>query len=166
MDRSQKEDLVQSLKASLSDAAVVIVTQQVGLTVSEVTDLRRNAREVGASYKVVKNNLARLAVEGTKFEGLSQYLSGPTALAFSQDPVAAAKAVVKYADSNEKVKVIGGIMGGNVLSSAAVNALAKLPSLDVLRSQLIGLLSMPATNIARILVEPGSRVARVLNARA
>ena len=166
MDRSQKEDLVQSLKVSLSDAAVVIVTQQVGLTVSEVTDLRRNVREVGASYKVVKNNLARLAVKGTHFENLSQYLVGPTALAFSQDPVAAAKAVVKYADSNEKVKVIGGMMGENVLSSSAVNALAKLPSLDVLRSQLIGLLSTPATNIARILVEPGTRVARVLNARA
>lgn len=165
VDRSQKEELVQSLKAVLQQASVVVVTQQTGLTVSEVTELRRNVGALGAGYKVVKNNLARLALQGTVYEALSQYFTGPTAIAYSTDPVAAARAVVKYADANVKLTVVGGMLGGKLLNAVAVDALAKLPSLDELRGRLIGLVSAPATKIVRTLVEPGSRVARVLSAR-
>lgn len=166
MDRSQKEALVSELKEALSQASCVVVTKQVGLTVGEVTALRRNVRQSGAGYRVVKNNLARLAIAGTSFEGLEPYLVGPTALTLSQDPVAAAKAVAKFSETNDKLSVVGGMLGDKVLDASAVVALSKLPSLDELRARLVGVILAPASKVARLLVEPGSRVARVLAARS
>ena len=166
MDRSQKEALVQDLKTALEQATCVVVTKQVGLTVGEVTALRRSVRQAGAGYRVVKNNLARLAFAGTVFEALDPYLVGPTAITISLDPVAAAKAVSKFSETNDKLTVVGGMLSGNILDASAVNALAKLPSLDELRARLVGTILAPAAKIARLLVEPGSRIARVLAARS
>ena len=166
MDRSQKEALVTSLHDALSGTALVVVTHQTGLTVAEVTDLRRQMRAAGASFKVAKNRLARIALTGTKFELLSALLTGPTALAYSEDPVAAAKVAVEFANKNDKLKIVGGSLGELQLDAAGVKALATLPSLDQLRGKLLGLLQTPATRIASVLQAPGGQVARVLGAYA
>ena len=166
MDRSQKEALVSSLQEQLSDIVCVVVTKQTGMTVAEVTDLRRRMRASGASFKVTKNRLARIALTGTKFEGLSPLFIGPTAIAYSRDPVAAAKVAVEFANKNDKLTIIGGGLGEQRLDVAGVKALATLPSLDQLRAKLLGMLQTPATRIASVLQAPGSQVARVLGAYA
>ncbi len=165
MDRSQKEGLVSQMRDVLLQAGVVVVTRQVGLTVAEVTNLRRSMRESQAEFKVLKNTLAQIAVKDTQLEGITEMLQGPTALAYSIDPIAAAKAAVKFANDNDKLKVVGGYMNGQVLSESAVKALATLPSLDELRSKLVAVIQAPATKLAILLKEPGTRVARVLAAK-
>lgn len=164
MDRSEKEKLVSSLREGLSEASLVVVTQQSGLTVAEVSDLRSQVREAGAQYKVAKNTLARLAIQGTQTEGLSDLLSGPTALAFSKDPVAAAKVTLKFAKNNDKLKVIGGVLDGILLSQKEVEALSKLPSLDELRAKILGVITTPATRIAGVVQAPAGQLARVFSA--
>lgn len=164
MNRSEKETLVSTLRTAIEGSNLVVVTRQSGLTVAEVTALRHKMREAGADYKVVKNTLARLVVKGTKYEGLSHLLRGPTALAFSIDPVVAAKVAAEFADKSEKLEVVGGGLGDKVLDGSAIQALAKLPSLDTLRSQLVGLLQAPATKIARVAKEPAGQIARVVAA--
>jgi large subunit ribosomal protein L10 len=144
----------------------VVVTRQVGLTVAEVDDLRNRTRAAGARYKVTKNRLARLALKGTQYEDLDGVFTGPTAVATSLDPVAAAKVVVEFANKNEKLTIVAGSIGGKMLDVEQVKALAKLPSLDELRGKLIGLLQAPAGKIARLLQTPGGQLARVLAARA
>lgn len=166
MDRSRKEELVAELNGTFADAALVVVTQQSGMTVAESTDLRRRMREAGASYKVTKNRLAKRALEGTTYEQITSLFEGPTAIAYSTDPVAAAKVVVNYAKTNEKIVVIGGAMGATVLDEAGVKALASLPSLDELRGMLIGLLNAPATKVAVVLQAPAGQLARVMGAYA
>jgi large subunit ribosomal protein L10 len=166
VDRSQKEQLVASLKQVFEETTLVVVTHQVGLSVAEMTDLRRRMRDAGASYKVTKNRLARLALEGTKCNGIADLFKGPTAIAYSSDPVAAAKVAVGFAKSNEKLLVLGGVMGHQTLDSDAVKALAELPSLDELRASLVGLLGTPATRVAQVLQAPAGQVARVINAYA
>lgn len=164
MDRSEKEQLVSSLRQGLAESSLVIVTQQKGLTVAEVSDLRRKMREVDAQYKVAKNTLARLAVVGTQNEGIDSMLSGPTALAYSKDPVAAAKVTIKFANSNEKLKIVGGALNGRLLNSQEIDALSKLPSMDELRAKMIAIISTPATRIAGILQAPAGQLARVFSA--
>lgn len=166
MDRSQKAKLVEELKQSLNEAEVVIVTRQSGLTVAQSSDLRRKVRAVGASYKVAKNRLAQRALQGTKYEGLGALLKGPTALAFATDPVATAKVVVGFANSNDKLVVLGGAMGTSPLSSDSVKQLATLPSLDELRAKIIGMLNTPATRVATVVQAPAGQLARVFNAYA
>lgn len=166
MDRSEKQELISSLHETLKTVELVVITRQSGLTVAEVTNLRRQMRQAGAGYKVTKNRLARRALDGTKFEGLKDMFTGPTAIAFSKDPIAAAKVAVTYANSNEKLKIVGGAMGSQVLDPQGVKALATLPSLDELRSKIIGILSTPAQRIAAVLQAPGSQLARVLKAYA
>lgn len=166
MDRSGKQKLVSELQEMLSDAQLVVVTNQSGLTVAEVTDLRRKMRAAGAGFKVAKNRLAQLALKGTKYEGLDKLLKGPTGIAFSTDPIAAAKVAVTYANSNDKLTIMGGSMGTEVLDPARVKALATLPSLDELRSKLIALLQTPATRIATVVQAPASQLARVFGAYA
>ena len=166
MNRSEKEGQVEQLRNYIDAASLVVVTRQVGLTVEEVTNLRCRMREAGAEYKVFKNTLADIAVKGTKAEGIADMLKGPTALALSKDPLAAAKAAVTYANSNNKLQVIGGTLDGKILSAAEVKALATLPSLDELRAKLLGLLVAPATKIAVLLKEPASMLARVTLARS
>lgn len=166
MDRTQKEKMIGSLHETFKSAGLVVVTKQVGLTVAEMSDLRRQMRQASAGFKVAKNRLARRALEGTRYQHLSPLLKGPTALAYSHDPVAAAKVAVEFAGKNDKLTVIGGGLGERSLDPAAVKALATLPSLDQLRGKLVGLLVAPATRIAGVLQAPAGQLARVVNARA
>ncbi len=166
MDRAQKQQLTASLHQDLSDTVCVVVTHQTGLSVAEVTQLRRQMRSAGASYRVTKNRLVRRALEGTPFAELAPLFTGPTAIAFSQDPVAAAKAAVEYANRNAKLTIVGGGLSGQPLDQAGIRALAILPSLDELRSKIIGLLNAPASKLAVLLQTPGGQIARVLAAHA
>ena len=151
MDRSNKEKLVAALNASLSDTTCFVITHQRGMTVAEVTQLRGQMRAAGASFKVTKNRLARLALKGTKFEQLSALFTGPTAIAYSRDPVAAAKIAVEFAGKNDKLAIVGGALDRQQLDAAGVKALATMPSLDELRGKLIGLVQAPAAQLARVL---------------
>lgn len=164
MDRSGKEQLVSSLRQDLAESSLVIVAQQTGLTVAQASDLRRQMREAGAYYKVAKNTLARLAIAGTEKEQMNSFLSGPTALAYSKDPVAAAKVTIKFANTNDKFKVIGGCLDGRILNAKDVETLSKLPSMDQLRAKIIGIISTPATRIAGVLQAPAGQLARVFSA--
>lgn len=166
MDRARKEELVTELTQSFGDAALVVVTQQSGMTVAESTDLRARMREAGAGYKVTKNRLAKLALAGTTYEQISDLFNGPTAIAFSADPVSAARVAVNYSKENDKLVVIGGAMGDTLLDENAVKALASLPSLDELRGKLVGMLNTPATRVAGVLQAPAGQLARVLGAYA
>ena len=164
MDRTEKEEVVASLKQTFEDSEIVVVTHYSGLTVADMTDLRGRMREAGASFKVTKNRLTRLALQGTKFEDLSDLMLGPTALAYSTDPVAAAKIAVNYSKDNEKLVILGGVFNGQSLDVDGVNTLAKLPSLDELRGKLVGMIQTPATRIAGVLQAPAGQVARVIGA--
>jgi len=166
MDRSQKAESVASLNAVFSQAGVVVVTRNLGLTVAQSTELRTKIREAGATYKVAKNRLAKLAIQDTDYVGIGDFLTGPTALASSEDPVAAAKAVVEFAKANDKIEIVGGSMGTQVLTPEGVKALASMPSLDQLRSTLIGLVQAPATKIAQLSTAPAAKLARVFGAYA
>ena len=166
MERNQKEAFIASLRSSLEDASLVVVTRQSGLTVTETQALRGKIRDLGATYRVGKNTLTRLAIAGTQNESLSDHLKGPTALACSSDPVAAAKATVEFAGTNDKLEVLCGVLNGQFLDASAVKALATLPSLDELRGKIIGVLQAPATQIARIACEPAAQLARVFGAYA
>lgn len=166
MDRTEKREFVASLATVFADTSMVVVTRNAGLTVAEVTDLRRRMRAAGANFKVAKNRLAMLALDGTRFDGIKPLLKGPTALAWSRDPVAVAKVAVEFARINEKFVVLGGALGNQTLDASGVKALSELPSLDALRAKLVGLLQAPATRIACVLQAPGGQLARVLAAYA
>src|SRR5476651_475 len=164
VNRSEKAEAIVELNRIFKDTNLMVITRQSGLTVQEVTDLRRKIRSAGASYQVAKNRLTLRALEGTNFSALAPLFKGPTAIAYSKDPVAAAKVVAAFAKTNEKLTIVGGSLGGNALDVAGVQALATLPSLDALRGKIIGLLQAPATKIAGVLVAPAGQVARVLAA--
>ena len=164
MDRSQKADLVAELKSLFSDTSVVVVTRNLGLSVAQSTDLRLKMRDAGAQFKVAKNRLALIALDGTRNKPIGDLLRGPTALATSGDPVAAAKVAVDFAKTTDRFEIVGGAMGDTVLDVAGIKALAALPSLDELRAQIIGLVQAPATKIARTVSEPGAQLARVFAA--
>ena len=166
MDRTQKEELVASFNEAFSETTLVVVTSQNGLSVAQSTELRREMRNAGASFKVTKNRLTRLALKGTKFEHLSDLFKGPTGIAYSDDPVAAARVAVKFADDNDKFVVLGGGLDEQALDVSAVTALAKLPSLDELRGKLVGMIQTPATRIAGVTQAPAGQLARVVSARA
>ncbi len=166
MDRTEKHAFVASLAAVFAETSMVVVTQNNGLTVADVTTLRRRMREAGATYKVAKNRLAVLALDGTRFDGIMPMLKGPTALAWAHDPVAVAKVAVEFARTNDKFVVLGGALGSQMLDASGVKALSELPSLDALRAKILGLLNAPATKIAGILQAPGGQLARVLAAYA
>jgi large subunit ribosomal protein L10 len=166
MDRSQKADLVAELKNVFTETSVVVVTRNLGLSVAQSTELRLKMRDAGAQFKVAKNRLALIALEGTKYGPIGELLTGPTALATSFDPVAAAKVAVEFAKTNDRLEIVGGAMGDTVLDVAGIKALAELPSLDQLRGTLVGLIQAPATKIARVVLEPAAMLARVTGAYA
>lgn len=166
MDRSQKQEQVTALGQVFANAQVVVVTQNNGLTVAQVTELRRQMREAGASFKVAKNRLVCLALEGTSYKPLANMFKGPTGIAYANDPVAAAKVAVEFAKKNEKFVIVGGAMGDTVLNADGVKTLASLPSLDQLRGKLIGLLQAPATKVAGVVQAPAAQLARVVQAFA
>ncbi|MEZ5681371.1 MAG: 50S ribosomal protein L10 [Erythrobacter sp.] len=164
MDRSQKADSVAQLSDIFSQSGVVVVTRNLGLSVAQSTELRSKMREAGASYKVAKNRLAKLALKDTDYAGLDEYLTGPTALGYSEDPVAAAKAVVEFAKTTDKIEIVGGSMGATKLDEAGVKALASMPSLDELRGKIVGLINAPATKVAQVVNAPAAKLARVFGA--
>jgi large subunit ribosomal protein L10 len=166
MDRSQKAESVASLNAVFNEVGVVVVTRNLGLSVAQSTQLRTKIREAGATYKVAKNRLAKLAIQDTDYAGLGDLFTGPTAIAASVDPVAAAKAVVEFAKTNDKIEIVGGSMGAQVLTPEGVKALASMPSLDELRGTIIGLVQAPATKIAQLTTAPAAKLARVFGAYA
>lgn len=165
MDRAQKRELVTTLNDEWKDSGVIVVAHYKGMTVAQMTDFRKRMKEAGGAVKVAKNKLAKLALKDTEVETISDLLKGQTCVAYSSDPISAARVSVKYARENDKLIILGGAMGNTRLDSKGVSALADLPSLDELRSKLLGLLQAPATKIARILNEPGGMLARVLAAK-
>jgi len=166
LDRTEKRAFVASLATVFAETSFVLVAQNKGMTVADVSTLRRQMRAAGATYKVAKNRLAILALDGTRFQGISPLLKGPTALAWSTDPVAVAKTAMDFAKVNDKFVILGAALGTQMLNADGVKALAALPSLETLRGQLVGLIQTPATRIAGVLQAPGAQVARVLAAYA
>ncbi|MDG1437800.1 MAG: 50S ribosomal protein L10 [Emcibacteraceae bacterium] len=164
MDRTQKEEMVSFLKGVFDTSASVVVVRNKGLNVAEMSDLRSKMREGGATLKVAKNRLARLALDGTQIEGLGDHLTGTTVLGYSDDVVASAKVLVNYAKDNEKIEIVGGTMDSDILDENGVRALAALPGLDELRGKLVGLLQAPAGKLARITQAPAGQLARVFGA--
>ena len=166
MDRAAKRELIDHLHGELKSTGVVVVAHNTGLVAAQSAEFRRRVKDAGGSVKVAKNKLARLAFKDTDAEQLSGLMTGPTILAFSKDPIAAAKAAVTYAKGNDKLVILGGAMGKTILDANGVKALADRPSLDELRAKIIGLLNAPATKIARTIKEPGAMLARVIQAKA
>jgi large subunit ribosomal protein L10 len=166
MDRAQKREQVAELKQTFTETEVVVVTRNLGLSVAQSTALRNRMRDAGAHYKVTKNTLALIALEGTRYAPISDLLTGPTALATSTDPVAAAKVAVDFAKTTDRFEVVGGAMGDTILDVNGVKALAELPSLDELRAKIIGLINAPATKVAQVIQAPAAQLARVFGAYA
>ena len=166
MNRTEKHLFVSSLHQVFEKNSLVVIIKQSGMTVTESSDLRSKIRSVNAGYKVAKNKLVKLALKETEHEALSKFFEGPTSIAFSEDPIAAAKIVIEYINTNKKMQVVAAGLNGKVLDAEQVQNLAKLPSLDGLRAILISLIQAPATKIASILQAPGSQIARVLKAHS
>ncbi len=166
VDRIEKREFVAELADVFEETSMVVVTRNAGMTVADVTELRRKMRAAGASFKVAKNRLALLALDGTRFDGISPLLKGPTAISWSADPVAVAKVAVDFAKTNDKFVLVGGALGTQVLDAAGVKALSELPSLDALRAKILGLLNAPATKVAGVLQAPAGQLARVFAAYA
>lgn len=164
MERSVKKVWIENVNSSFSAANILIVTQYKGLTVAEMEDLRGRIRAAGASFKVTKNRLAKIALKGTVYEPLANLFVGATAVAWAQDPVAAAKAVAEFAKDKEKLVLVGGAFGEKLLSQDEIQTLAKLPSLDELRAKIISLIIAPATRIAGVTQAPAGQLARVFGA--
>lgn len=166
MDKAEKKELVSALNGIFSSAGVVVVAHYSGLTVAQMQDLRKQMSAAGANVKVAKNRLAKIALEGTEVASLGTLLKGPTLLAFSSDPVAAAKVAVNFSKSNDKLVILGGAMGPTSLNANGVKALATMPSLDELRAKIVGLVQAPATKVAQLVNAPASKLARVFGAYA
>jgi large subunit ribosomal protein L10 len=166
LDRAAKTELVSSLGNIFKSTKVVVVAHYSGLTVAQMQTLRRQMKQAGASVKVAKNRLARIALEGSEVASIAPLLKGPALIAFSGDPIAAPKVAVDFAKTNERFVILGGAMGTTALDLNGVKALAALPSLDELRAKIIGLIQAPATKIARVITAPGAKVARVVQAYA
>lgn len=166
MERAAKKELVTTLNKVFKNTGVVVVTHNLGLTVTQMNTWRGQMAQAGASVKVAKNRLVKLALDGTDVAAITDLFTGPTVLAYSDDPVAAPKITAEFAKKNEKLVILGGALGSMILDAKGVKALADLPSLDELRAKLVGMIQTPATRIAGILQAPGSQLARVLNAYA
>ena len=166
MDRAAKEELVTHYNGIFKDAGVIVVTHYSGLSVPEIDNLRNQMAEVGGTVKVTKNRLVKLALAGTPAEKIADLFSGPTAIAYSDDPVSAPKIAAEFAKGNDSLVIVGGIMDETVLNVEGVKNLASLPSLDELRGKLVGLINAPATKVAGVLQAPSGQLARVMGAKA
>ncbi|MEM8770971.1 MAG: 50S ribosomal protein L10 [Pseudomonadota bacterium] len=161
MDRTQKADMVEWI-GGVFDANAVVVVANSGLSVTEFETLRGELRSAGANMKVIKNRLAKIAIAGKPSEKISHLFEGPTAIAFSEDPVAAAKAVKKFAKDNDKLKILGGAMGEEILDDKGVEALAAMPSREELLASIVQTIMSPASNIAGAIGAPASNIAGIL----
>lgn len=166
MDRAEKKQFVGDLNGVFSKASVVVVAHYSGLTVAKLEDLRKRMRENGASVQVIKNRLAKIALDGTDVASIGSLLKGPTLIAYSDDPVVAPKVAVAFAKDNDKLVILGGAMGKTALDVNAVKSLATLPSLDELRAKIVGLVNAPATKLAQLANAPAAKLARVFGAYA
>jgi large subunit ribosomal protein L10 len=166
VERAKKKQIVSDMHTMFLASKVVIIAHYHGLTVSQITDLRKEVRKVGAKFQVSKNSLANLAVENTNFKGLTKLFTGPISVASSADPVSLAKVMTEYAKTNEKFLILGGIVDEQFVDLNQIKLFASLPSLDELRAKIVGLLNAPATKIVRVLQTPGGQVARVLAAHS
>jgi large subunit ribosomal protein L10 len=166
VERAEKTELVATLNAVFKTTGVIVVAHNKGLTVNQVNDLRGKMSQAGATVKVAKNRLAKLALDGTDAQGIKDLFMGPTMVAYAADPVSAPKVAADFAKANEKFVVLGGALGKTILDAKAVKALAELPSLDELRARIVGMIQTPATRIAGVLAAPGGQLARVINAYA
>lgn len=166
MNRAEKKEWISDANGLFGGAEIVIVAHYQGLTVAEMSKLRGQVRTAGASFRVTQNRLTKLALAGTQYEALKDLFTGPTAVAFSNDPVAAAKVIAGFSKDNEKLKLVGGAFGKQVLSQADIKQLATLPSLDELRAKILALINTPATRIAGVLQAPAGQLARVFGAYA
>lgn len=164
MSKAKKEHEIQEIKQRIEESGVVVITHYSGLNVPQMEDLRSKLREQDASFKVTKNTLAKLAVKGTEYEQIADMFEGPTGIAVSSDPVAAAKVANDFAKDNEQLIILGGAMGNVVLDAQGVKQLASLPSLDELRGKIVGLLQAPATKVARVLQAPAQQMVGVTQA--
>ena len=166
MEKAEKSQLVASLNTVFKNSAVVVVAHNNGLTANQVLDLRNKMAAAGATIRVAKNSLTKLALEGTDAKGITGLFTGPTMLAFANDPVAAPKVAADFAKIHEKFVLLGGVLGTTMMDATAVKALASLPSLNDLRGKLLGMIQTPATRIAGVVAAPAGQLARVLNAYA
>jgi large subunit ribosomal protein L10 len=166
VDRAAKRELVSTLNGVFSTTSVVVVAHYKGLTVADMQKLRAQMKQAGATVKVAKNRLARIALDGTDVASISDLMKGPTLIAYSGDPVAAAKVATDFAKVNEKLVILGGAMGKTALNPDGVKALATMPSLDELRARLVGLVQAPATKVAQVVNAPAAKLARVFGAYA
>ena len=164
MSRAQKAAEVKELNERFANDEIIVVTHYSGLSVAQLSKLRADLREQGASFKVTKNSLAKLAIKGTQYEAIEDMFTGPTGVASSKDPVAAAKAAHAFAKENDKLIILGGALGSQILDAAGIEALAKLPSLDEIRSKLVGLLVAAPTKLAGILQAPARDLVGVTKA--
>lgn len=164
MNRDEKQAQIEFLQGVFGDSSIVLVAHNTGLTVAQMTELRGKVRAAGAGFKVAKNRLAKIALKGTAYESITGHFKGPTAIAYSSDPVAAAKALAEFAKANEKLVLLGGAFGATLLDKQGIEALSKLPSLDELRATIIGLINAPATKVAGVLQAPAGQLARVFGA--
>ena len=165
MKRSEKHAFVDEFRQTITDNALFVVTRQTGLSAEAVETLRRGVREEGGSFKIAKNTLMRIAVKDTPAEGLTQHLTGPTGITYSKDPLAAAKGIAKFAKGNDKIEILAGCLEGNMLDAAGVKALAALPPLEVLRGQLLGVITAPLQKMMGMINAPASSLVRVITAR-
>ena len=163
MDRAQKEKVVEELGQIFESSGVVVVSHYAGLTVAEMQDLRARMREAGGSVRVAKNRLAKIALEGKPNASIADLLTGMTVIAYSEDPVAAAKVCEDFAKENPKLDIIGGAMGENALDRAGVTAVSKMPSRDELIASIVGCLGAPASNIAGAIGAPASNIASIIS---
>ncbi|GHT88717.1 50S ribosomal protein L10 [Alphaproteobacteria bacterium] len=167
MKRQEKEAFVSHVKEELQNSSIVVaVNRSFGITVEDITKLRRNMHDADAKFKVLKNTLARIAIKDSHLNGLTEYLEGPTALAYSNNPVGMAKALADFAKANEQLSILGGVMDGKEISKETIMELSSLPSVDELRATIVGLLTSVASKIVRTICEPAARVARVIGAKS
>ena len=166
MDRAEKREMVETLNDIFKTSGSVVVARYKGMTVAQMTDLRRKMSDAGAKFKVIKNRLAKIALDGAVGGAGAEMFLEPTGIAFGKDPTAAAKVAADYAKTNDKFVIVGGIVGRTAVNSDGVKALATMPSLDELRARLLGTLNQPGAKLARTLNEPHSKLVRQLNAPA
>ncbi len=159
MNKTDKKNYIENMKERFDKSEAVIVTHYQGLTVKQLDDLRAKMREQGIQFKVTKNRITKLALENTKCKELSDLFVGPTAVALSEDAITSAKILTKFSKENENLKILGGIMGAEILDVAGVNNVATLPTLDEARAKIVGILRSPAQKVASILLAPASKIA-------
>ena len=159
MNRDQKKKYIDEMSSQFDKSEAVIVTHYQGLTVSQLDELRKRMREHGIIFKITKNRITKLALEKTKCKDISELFTGPTAVAMSEDAITSAKILTKFSKENENLKILGGIMGRDILDFAGVQNVATLPTLDEARAKIVGILRSPAQKIASILLAPASKIA-------